>query len=132
MASDEVIVGIMIVFFTLLMALAPVGMQFKSEVNNGAFRLIKIKKFAFMFRAPNGISVSKEGVAVPLFVVQVAGYLIAILSIPLNILLLVLLENPMKAMAIVTATILGAEILFLIVFTVIVGRISKTKNKNNR
>lgn len=131
MASNEVIVGIIVVFFTLLMALIPPFMQFKITdiFNGGAFRSIKIKKLAFMFRSPGGESVSEEGVPIPMFAVQVAGYVLALLSIILNVLLLVLLEEPLKIMTIATISMLGAEIIFLIVFTTIIGRISKGAKK---
>ena len=131
--SDEIRASIVIVFFVLLMALIPPFSQFKSGVNNGAFRQIRVKKFAFMFRAPDGISVSKEGVALPLFILQVVGYVIAVLSIILNILLIVLLQEAIVTMLIATLAIFTAEVIGVIVTIVVLTKIShvKKKDKNN-
>lgn len=127
MISDEVILSIAVVFFIFLMALIPPFAQFKitDVVNGGAFKSIKIKRLAFMFRAPGGASVSKDGVPVPMLVVQIAGYVIALLSIITNILLLIILKEPLKIMATTTLFILAAEVIILIIFVSIVGVISK-------
>jgi hypothetical protein len=133
-ASDEVKVGIMIVFFVALMALIPPLSQLKSEVNSGAFKQIKIRKLAFMFRAPDGISVLKEGIALPLLIMQAVGYLLAFASILLNILFLVLLEEPIPIMVLVTMSVFVAEVLFVIIFTEILKWIShpRKKSKTNK
>ncbi len=129
MFSQEVLCIIGIVFMIALMALIPPFMQFKitDTVNSGAFRLIKIKKLSFMFRAPGGESVREYGVPIPLFAIQVAGYVLAIFSIILNVLLLTLLQDYFKTMAIITSVILGVEVVFIIIFTFILGKISNVK-----
>ena len=63
---------IAIIFEMFVMAFWPIMVQFKSEINNAAFdKLIKLKHFSFMFRAPNGEPMSREGVALPIFISQV-------------------------------------------------------------
>lgn len=57
MTREEIICLFAIIFVTILIFFIPVEMQFKSGVNNGAFKQIKIIKVAFMFRAPDEISV---------------------------------------------------------------------------
>lgn len=127
MLSDEVILSIAVIFFIMLMALIPPFAQFKitDVVNAGAFKSIRIKKLAFMFRSPGGASVSKDGIPTPMLIVQIVGYVVALLSMILNILLLIFLEEPLKIMATTTIFILVSEVILLIIFVAIVGIISK-------
>ncbi len=133
MNKDEIICLCGIVFSVILMFFFPVFSQIKSEVNNGAFnKLIKIKKMAFMFRAPSGISVSKEGVALPLFIMQLMGYIISAISIILNAVMLIWIKVPIRTMAIVTFSIMGAEILVMTIVTIILETISHPKKRSKR
>lgn len=129
--TDKILIGIMSVFFIMLMALIPPFSQFKSMVNNGAFRQIKVKKLSFMFRAPQGISVSKEGVALPVFIIQVIGYVTALLCAITDIILFVLLESPLVIIVIVTIATLVTEVIAVIIFELVLCRISHSRKVRN-
>ena len=74
------------IFFLIAIPILPNLLQLKSEVNNSAFsRLVKIKRFSFLFRAPNGMSASKDGIATPIFVSQLLGYILFVILTTLNL-----------------------------------------------
>lgn len=131
MLSDEIFYIVIIVFMTVLMALIPVSMQFKiyDTVNNSDFKVIRIRKFAFLFRAPAGISVSKEGVAIPLFVLQIVGYVTAILNSIISIVLFIVLDNPYKLIAGVSIAVFTTQCCLTVLAVVILGIIGKNKKR---
>ena len=109
----------------VLIAIFPILLQLKSQVNNGAFnRLINIKHFSFFFRAPGGMSVSREGLALPIFISQLLGYILALILGMLNLLCCFISQNLFKMMAIVTCGIMVIEVVCLVIFDVILLRIS--------
>lgn len=69
-----------IVSISFVIAILPVVSQYKCGINNGWFKTIKIKKFSFLFRAPMGDSV-KDGLAWPLFIVQLFGYFLSFVGV---------------------------------------------------
>lgn len=121
--GDKIIMGICLTLFIFFIAALPVFSQFKSGVNNGAFSCKKIKKFRFLFRAPDGIPVS-EGLAIPLYIMQIIGYLLSLLTLITDILLLCLLQNSLEIAFIVTLSILGLEILYVVITQLILIKIS--------
>jgi hypothetical protein len=112
----------------ILIAFFPVLAQWKSEVNNGAFnKLIKIKRFSFLFRAPGGISVSKEGVALPIFVSQLLGYVFALILGIVNLLCYLINLLMFKKIMFVTCLILLIEMVSLVIFDMILLKLSRSK-----
>ena len=97
-------------------------------MNNGAFnKLIKIKHFTFLFRAPGCISVSKEGIALPIFISQLLGYVFSLLLGILNVLCYFILPKLFETMVFVTCFILIIEVVSLVIFDMILLRLSHSK-----
>ena len=120
------------------MAVFPVLAQLKSQTNNGAFnKLIKINRFSFLFRAPGGISVSKEGLALPIFISQLLGYVLSGVFVILNLLCYFISRKAFVIMMCVTCLVFVVEVVGLVIFDMILLRLSRSKqyfkrNKNKK
>ena len=121
----ELFVGMPVII--LAIALFPVLGQFKSEINNWAFKQIKIKHFAFLFRAPGGLSVSKEGIALPIFISQLVGYAFALVLAVLNVVFFFVSKAAFLRMALITLFVLAVEAITLIIFEIMLTRLSHSK-----
>ena len=110
----------------------PILVQLNSQVNNAAFKLIQIKHLSFLFRAPNGMSVTIEGIALPIFISQLIGYLLFFLLGLLNLLLYFMSPTLFKIMTFVTGIILLTEIISLAVFDMVLLRLSRSKQYFSR
>lgn len=123
----------------VLIPVWPIVSQLKSQVNNGAFKLIQIKHLSFLFRAPNGISVTIEGIALPIFISQLIGYLLFFLLGILDLLLYFMLPSLFTTMTFIICLIMVAEWICLTVFNMVLLRLSRSKqyfkrdkSKNNK
>ncbi len=123
----------------VLIPVWPIVSQLKSQVNNGAFKLIQIKHLSFLFRAPNGMSVTIEGLALPIFISQLIGYLLFFLLGILDLLLYFMLPSLFTTMTFIICLIMVAEWICLTVFNMVLLRLSRSKqyfkrdkSKNNK
>ena len=123
----------------VLIPVWPIVSQLKSQVNNGAFKLIQIKHLSFLFRAPNGMSVTIEGIALPIFISQLIGYLLFFLLGILDLLLYFMLPSLFTTMTFIICLIMAAEWICLVVFDMVLLRLSRSKqyfkrdkSKNNK
>ena len=123
----------------VLIPVLPIVSQLKSQVNNGAFKLIQIKHLSFLFRAPNGMSVTIEGIALPIFISQLIGYLLFFLLGILDLLLYFMLPSLFTTMTFIICLIMVAEWICLVVFDMVLLRLSRSKqyfkrdkSKNNK
>lgn len=116
------------IFISVVIGLLPVMIQFKSQVNNGAFnKLIKIKRFSFLFSAPGQDPVSKIGVALPIFISQLLGYVLLVVFTTLNILFYFISEEMFITMMTITIYVLGGEAIILVIFNTILLLLSRPK-----
>ena len=111
----------------VLITVLPIVSQLKSQVNNGAFKLIQIKHLSFLFRAPNGMSVTIEGIALPIFISQLIGYLLFFLLGILDLLLYFMSPLLFTTMTFIICLIMGAEWIYLAVFNMVLLRLSRSK-----
>ena len=111
----------------VLIPVFPIVVQLKSQVNNGAFKLIQIKHLSFLFRAPNGMSVTIEGIALPIFISQLIGYLLFILLGGLDLLLYFMSKPLFTIMTFVMGLILLTEMVSLAVFDFVLLKLSRSK-----
>ena len=111
----------------VLIPVFPIVSQLKSQVNNGAFKLIQIKHLSFLFRAPNGMSVTIEGIALPIFISQLIGYLLFFLLGILDLLLYFMSPTLFTIMTFITGIILLTEMISLAVFDMVLLRLSRSK-----
>ena len=109
----------------VLIPVFPIVAQLKSQVNNGAFKLIQIKHLSFLFRAPNGISVTIEGIALPIFISQLIGYLLFFLLGVLDLLLYFMSPALFTTMTFVIGLILLTEMITLVVFDMVLLKLSR-------
>ena len=123
----------------VLIPVLPIVSQLKSQVNNGAFKLIQIKHLSFLFRAPNGMSVTIEGIALPIFISQLIGYLLFFLLGVLDLLLYFMSPALFTTMTFIICLIMVAEWICLVVFDMVLLRLSRSKqyfkrdkSKNNK
>ena len=115
------------IFFLIAIPILPNLLQLKSEVNNSAFRLVKIKRFSFLFRAPNGMSVSKDGIATPIFVSQLLGYILFVILTTLNLFCYFISEKTFFIIASITCLLFVIEAVVLVIFDIILLRLSRSK-----
>ena len=115
------------IFFLIAIPILPNLLQLKSEVNNSAFRLVKIKRFSFLFRAPNGMSVSKDGIATPIFVSQLLGYILFVILTTLNLFCYFISEKTFFIIASITCLLFVIEAVVLVIFDIILLRSSRSK-----
>lgn len=111
----------------VLIPVWPIVSQLKSEVNNGAFKLIQIKHLSFLFRAPNGMSVTIEGIALPIFISQLIGYLLFFLLGILDLLLYFMSPPLFTTMTFIICLIMGVEWICLAVFNMVLLKLSRSK-----
>jgi hypothetical protein len=111
----------------VLIPVFPIVAQLKSQVNNGAFKLIQIKHLSFLFRAPNGTSVTIEGIALPIFISQLIGYILFCLLGILDLLLYFMSPTLFTIMTFVIGLILFAEMISLAVFDMVLLKLSRSK-----
>ncbi len=119
------------IFFLIAIPILPNLLQLKSEVNNSAFRLIKIKHLSFLFRAPNGMSVSKDGIATPIFVSQLLGYILFLILTTLNLLCYFISEKIFFIMVGITCLLFVIEAVVLVIFDIILLRLSRSNSISN-
>lgn len=126
---------ISIVILISAMALFPVFLQLTAYqgINDNYFKRIKIRRFKFLFKAINWQSAVKRGVIIPMLVVQISGYILALISIILTIILVfaINVDNRLQITVIVNGAILGIEIIAAIVTYIVTGIVSRKREENN-
>lgn len=114
--------------FLVAIPVLPNLIQLKSEINNGAFeKLIKPKHLSFLFVAPGGYPSSKEGVAFPIFISQLLGYILFGILTPLNLLCYFISEKVFFTMGKITFVVFIVETVGLVIFYIILLRLSRSK-----
>lgn len=116
----------------VLIPVFPIVTQLKSQVNNGAFRIIQIKHLSFLFLAPNGMSVTIEGIALPIFISQLIGYLLFIILGVLDLLLYFMSPTLFTIMTFVMGFILLTEMVSLVIFDIVLLKLSRSKQDFKR
>lgn len=119
----------------IISALAPFMQIRLYEINPDLFSKIKIKRFSFLFRGVGGKTsiygdVQEYGIVLPLFILQVLGYVIASLVIVTVLLLLYMFKLDLNTIAIIVAIIMISYSMIAIATTAIVILISKKRAKN--
>lgn len=126
---------ISIVILISAMALFPVFLQLTAYqgINDNYFKRIKIRRFKFLFKAIDWQSTAKRGVIIPMLVVQISGYILALISIILTIILVFAINvgNRLQITVIVNGAILGIEIIADIVTVIITSIVSRMREENN-
>lgn len=117
-----------IISVSVLMVIVPVYGQWNlyDIIDDSKFKRIKIKKFAFLFKAISFQSVKKHGIILPLFVIQLISYPLAVFSIIFG-LIGYISESPKIVSLLV---ILGIETFVYVLLTITLSVISK-KRKNS-
>ncbi len=115
----------------ILMGFFPYIAQGNCGINDSYFKRIKIKRLGFLFCGVNRESASKHGLIKSLFIIQLIGYILMILSAILVFILLfaVKVEDNMRLTLIVLSSILGAELIALVAVMAITSAISKKRAK---
>ena len=111
----------------VLIPIFPIVSQLKSQVNNGAFKRIQIKHLSFLFRAPNGMSATIEGVALPIFISQLIGYFLFFLLGLLDLLLYFMSPSLFTIMTFVIGLVLWTEMITLALFNMVLLKLSRSK-----
>ena len=98
----------------------PIMATWRSTTINAAFKRIKIKKFSFLFSSPLGCdnSISTIGISVPLFIMQLMGYLITMGTIVTDVVLWLVFHD-IQLIGTVTTIILLSELVVLFLFLLI-------------
>lgn len=126
---------ISIVILILAMALVPVFLQLTAYqgINDNYFKRIKLKRFNFLFKAIGWQSARKRGVIISMLIIQLSGYIIALISIILTIILVISIngDNRLLITVIVNGAILGIEIITTIVTFIITCSVSRKREENN-
>lgn len=122
-----------IIMFILFMGFLPVFAQGNCGINDAYFKRIKVKRLGFLFRGVDWESASKRGLIKSLFIIQIIGYILMLLSTILVFILLfaVNVEDNIKLTIIVISSILVAEVIAVIVVIVITGAVAKRREENN-
>lgn len=123
---------IVIVLNILLMVAFPYTAQINCGIDDSNFKLIKVKRFGFLFCGVYMESASKHGLIKSLYVIQIVGYILAFLSTILVFILLFAINvaDNMKLTLITISSILGAEIIALFLTMIITQRESKKRTKD--
>ena len=129
-----VFISFMCVFIGMMCFVAPFAQEQLYEINADLFRKLKIKKFSFLFK---GIGhegcvsgdVREYGVILPMFVVQLAGYSIALLSAVLIPVLYFPFGLELKTIGMVLSIILGSHVVILIATIFVTIRVSNKREK---
>lgn len=122
------------VWLLFICAATPPFSQYKSMITNEAFKKrIKIKSFLrHLFRAPNGASVKKDGIAPPSFAFQVFGYVLCLILTVLNVIFAVRSESAFRTMVTVTIFIVLGELVALAVWDGLFSLVGRRKKINLR
>ena len=122
------------VWLLFICAATPPFSQYKSMITNEAFKKrIKIKSFLrHLFRAPNGASVKKDGIAPPSFAFQVFGYVLCLILTVLNVIFSVRSESAFRTMVTVTFFIVLGELVALCIWDWVFSFVGRRKKKNLR
>lgn len=126
---------ISIVILILAMALVPIFLQLTAYqgINDNYFKRIKIRYFKFMFKAIEWQSAAKRGVIIPMLVIQIMGYIFALVATIVTCILLFAVhnENNLQLILIVNSVMCGLVIIISIVTVVITGIVSKKREEKN-
>lgn len=126
---------IIIMFFSAMMIFLPVaGQERQYGIEADYFKRIKIKKLSFLFRGiGHKVSAKEYGVIIPMFAVQLLGYVLAFCSITLAIVLQFTCGLELRKIFTIVAIILGVEIIIdtaTIILTIISSRKRKKRLDN--
>ena len=134
---DDILSIFYILFFTVLMSLLPPLAQIRLyEIEPEKFKKVRIKYFSFLFRGIGGKgcvygNVREYGVILPMFVFQLLGYILSILSCIAVPILYFVFELPLEISELIIFIVFGAECIGLVVVTVICIAKSKSKQLNS-
>lgn len=126
---------ISIIFLIFFMTFFPVFLQRTAYqgVNDNYFKRIKIRHFNFMFKAIAWQSSAERGVIIPMLVIQIMGYIFALVAIIVSCVLLLVVynENILRILLIVNSSMCGVVIIASFVTSVITSIVSKRREENN-
>jgi hypothetical protein len=135
MEVNRVLMFFLIIICTIIMFLvAPFAQIRLYEIEPEYFKRIKVGRLSFLFRGIGGkhsvySNVKEYGVIIPMFIIQILGYLFAIISWIIVPLLYFVFDLNITSIAIVVACILGAELLVVVIMILICMAISKYKKR---
>ncbi len=107
---------------------------FQEDIEVKYFKRIKVTKFSFLFRGIGGKDiiggdVKKDGVIIPMFVFQIIGYCLSIIS-TVSVLILFLAGYVDKYFIIIfQSSLIGAEIVLWFILTIICVILTKKRRK---
>ncbi len=107
---------------------------FQEDIEVKYFKRIKVTKFSFLFRGIGGKDfiggdVKKDGVIIPMFVFQIIGYCLSIIS-TVSVLILFLAGYVDKYFIIIfQSSLIGAEIVLWLILTIICVILTKKRRK---
>ena len=119
-----------IISISFVIAILPVVSQCKCGINNGWFKTIKIKKFSFLFRAPMGDSV-KDGLAWPLFIVQLFGYFLSFVGVTSGLLGHLVFKISQESLLLFMLVIFAFESLGYLILILAIKLYYSIQRKNN-
>ena len=130
-------IGSLILYFVIMAGLPPfLQWRLFAIIDVKYFKTIKITKCAFLFRGIGGKhlvggDVKKDGVIIPMFVLQVFGYVIAIMSNSIFLILYLVMQVSDVVVVITQSSIIGFEVLLcgIVIVTCIV--ISKRRKRQD-
>jgi len=104
--------------------------QIRTAADNRYFKLIKLKKSAFLFTGPGMRDVAESGIAIPILITQLIGYAAA-LTVTLVTVVLYLCKVPENTLCIVIFVITGVNFLQTIIITLAFERVSVLRKRRN-
>lgn len=119
-----------IIFIILVIVIWPILASITPDINDNYFKLIKIKKFSFMFRGVDFESAKKNGIIKALFILQIIGYSLAFISAILVLIFMLTIKFPINLN--VSLAVLGViwfcEAVATSITIIILSKISKKRS----
>ena len=117
------------------MVIFPLGSNARLyEVDPRFFKTVKVKKFSFLFvttydkKSTLG-GAKGSGLILPMFILQLFGYIIALLSIVTVLLLIFLFDISLRTTVTIVLAICGSWMLFITIF--VIGLMLVSKKREN-
>lgn len=134
---ETYVVILSIIFYFIVLAVLPPSIQwraFQENIDVKYFKKVKVTKLSFLFRGIGGKDmvggdVRKDGIIMPMFVLQILGYCIAVIS-TIVFLVLYLVEQVNGYFVIIfQSSLIGVEAVLCLVLIFTCSIITKKRKK---
>lgn len=103
------------IFFIAAILAIPRMAQLNCGINDGYFKLIKIKRLSWLFNGVSGASSKKNGVIYSFLILQILGYAFGLISIIVSIIWISLLREQSVYLLVYFGIVLAVECFIVIV-----------------